>query len=93
MLYAFIQSSNYSNVYNILQPEALDLESYRKYIEQNHVNHISITCYITTMNISPPKKKTKIKNVLDLKMLISRTLIELLDFFFQVHCEQTKLEK
>lgn len=38
MLYAFIQSSNYSNVYNILQPEALDLESYRKYIEQNHVS-------------------------------------------------------
>lgn len=38
MLYAFIQSSNYSNVYNILEPEALDLESYRRYIEQNHVN-------------------------------------------------------
>lgn len=37
MLYAFIHSSNYSNLYNILQPEALDLESYRKYIEQNNV--------------------------------------------------------
>lgn len=38
MIYAFIQSSNYSNVYNILQPEALDLESYRNFVEQNHVN-------------------------------------------------------
>lgn len=43
MLYAFIQSSNYSNVYNILQPEALDLESYRKYIEQNHVTYSMLT--------------------------------------------------
>lgn len=37
MLYAFMQSSNYSNLYNILQPEAMDLESYRKYIEQPRV--------------------------------------------------------
>lgn len=37
-LYAFIQSSNYSNLYNILQPEALDLESYRSFVEQSHVS-------------------------------------------------------
>lgn len=37
MLYAFMQSSNYSNLYNILQPEAMDLESYRQFVEQPRV--------------------------------------------------------
>lgn len=37
ILYAFIQSSKYSNVYNIREPESLDLDSYREYIEQTHV--------------------------------------------------------
>lgn len=45
MLYAFMQSSNYSNLYNILQPEAMDLESYRRYIEQPHV--------MLTLSLSP----------------------------------------
>lgn len=40
MLYAFLQSSNYSNLYNILQPEELDLESYRNFVEQPHVKFI-----------------------------------------------------
>lgn len=71
MLYAFIQSSNYSNVYNILQPEALDLESYRKYIEQNHVNHILISCYITMMNSFLPKFIET--NVFDMNIFISKT--------------------
>lgn len=38
ILYAFIQNSRYSNLYNILEPELMDLDSYREFIEQTHVS-------------------------------------------------------
>lgn len=37
ILYSFLINSNYSNLYNILQPDALDLDVYVKFISQTHI--------------------------------------------------------
>lgn len=51
IIYSFVQSSRYSNVYNILQPEALDLDSYREYIEQTHVSSMTKTMTSCKFNL------------------------------------------
>lgn len=37
VLYSFIVNSNYSNLYNILEPELLDLDVYVKFVTQPHI--------------------------------------------------------